>query len=118
GAFVKSFATLDAISAAMPPYRDCGCGIEDRTAQYLMATLGTVETTYQLANVSNNYTTPNPQAVAFVDQRLAAGAGELRDMIIDAWHSSATWTVGFPLINVQDIISGKVKVDRNSFWSD
>ncbi len=51
-------------------------------------------------------------------QRLAAGAGELRDQVVDAWRSSATWVVGFPLINVADIESGKVHVTKDSFWSD
>ena len=59
-----------------------------------------------------------PQAVKFVTQRLAAGAAELRDQIVDAWNSSATWTVGFPLIKVADIESGAVHVTRTSFWSD
>ena len=42
----------------------------------------------------------------------------MRDMIIDAWKSSAGSTVGYPAINVADIESGKVKVTRDSFWND
>ncbi len=39
-------------------------------------------------------------------------------MVIDAWTSSADWTVGYPAIKVSDIESGKVKVTRDSFWHD
>jgi hypothetical protein len=118
GSYVKQFVKPEAIKGALPPYRDCSCEIEVREAQYLQATLAEINETYQLAAVSNNYTTRNSQALKFVTQRLAAGAAELRDQIVDAWRSSATWVVGFPLINVADIESGKVKVNRDSFWSD
>ncbi len=118
GAYVKQYVKLAAIEKALPPYHDCGCEIEARESRYLQATLAQVDKTYELAAVSNNYTTSNPKAVKFVAQRLAAGAAELRDQILDAWRSSATWVVGFPLINVADIESGKVKVNRDSFWSD
>ncbi|WP_395676932.1 hypothetical protein [Inquilinus sp.] len=118
GTFVKSFVGERAIRAALPRYRDCSCQIEQRVHDYLQTTLGTVERTYQLAPSTNNYTTPTPVAVGFVAQRVAAGAAEMRDMVIDAWKSSATWTVGFPAIKVSDIESGKVKVTRDSFWHD
>ncbi len=118
GAFVKAFVKPAAITAALPAYHDCKCEIEAREAQYLQATLAQIDQTYKLAKTSTNYTKNDPKAVAFVAQRLAAGAAELRDQIVDAWKSSATWVVGYPLINVADIESGKVKVDRNSFWAD
>lgn len=118
GTFVKSFISERAIRAALPRYRNCNCQIEQRVHDYLATTLATIDQTYQLAPGSNNYTTPSPQSVVFVTQRLAAGAAELRDMIIDAWTQSATATVGFPTINVTDIESGKVRVNRNSFWND
>jgi hypothetical protein len=118
GSYVKQFVTPTAIKGALPRYHDCKCEIEVREAQYLQATLGQIPMTYQLAAPSSNYTKRNPKAVAFVTQRLAAGAAELRDQIIDAWNSSATWTVGFPLIKVADIESGAVHVTHTSFWSD
>ena len=118
GNYVKQFVTVQAIKKALPPYHDCQCAIEVREAQYLQATLAEIPTTYQLAVPSQNYTVSDAKAVKFVTQRLAAGAAELRDQIVDAWNSSATWTVGFPLIKVADIESGAVQVTRNSFWSD
>jgi len=118
GSYVKQFVTPKDIARALPPYHDCQCEIEAREAQYLQTTLAQIPMTYQLASPSQNYTIKNPQAVTFVTQRLAAGAAELRDQIIDAWNSSATWTIGFPLIKVADIESGAVHVTSTSFWSD
>ena len=40
--------------------------------------------------------------------RLAAGASELRDMIINAWRSSGTSQVGYPAVKVTDVVSGAV----------
>lgn len=118
GSFVKSFVGERAVRAALPRYRDCGCQIEQRVHDYLLTTLGTVERAYQLAPSTSNYTTPTPAAVGFVTQRVAAGAAEMRDMVIDAWTASGDWTVGYPAIKVSDIESGKVKVTRDSFWHD
>jgi hypothetical protein len=118
GTYVKQFVTPQAVKKALPPYHDCACAIEVREVQYLQATLAEIPTTYQLAVPSQNYTVSDAKAVKFVTQRVAAGAAELRDQIVDAWNSSATWTVGFPLIKVADIESGAVQVTRNSFWAD
>ena len=118
GSFVKSFISKPAIRAALTPYRDCKCEIEQRVHDYLMTTLGTIDRTYSLANATSNYTKPTSAAVDFVTRRLAAGAAQMRDMIIDAWKSSANSNVGFPAISIADIESGKVKITRNSFWND
>jgi hypothetical protein len=118
GSFVKSFVRKRAIRTALPGYRDCRCEIEQRVHDYLAATLGTIDRTYTLAGASKDYTVANPAAVSFVTERLAAGAAQLRDMIIDAWKSSAGSSVGYPAIDIADIESGKVKLTRNSFWSD
>jgi len=58
------------------------------------------------------------KAKDFTLKRLAAGAGETRDMIKDAWKASAAMTVGFPKINVADIESGKVILSRDSYAAD
>jgi len=44
---------------------------------------------------------------AFVLERLAAAASEFRDLIVDAWHSSAETSIGTPPIPLSDIESGK-----------
>jgi hypothetical protein len=39
-------------------------------------------------------------------------------MIVDAWEDSATTSVGYPMVNVGDIESGKVGVTRELFGAD
>jgi hypothetical protein len=67
---------------------------------------------------SDNYASAQPLEVAIVTQQLAAGAAELRDEIADAWRQSAQVTVGFPLVPVADIESGKVPVTPLTFGAD
>jgi hypothetical protein len=50
--------------------------------------------------------------------RLAAGATALRNMIVDAWVDSAQTPVGYPMVNVRDIESGKVRAPRELFGAD
>lgn len=118
GTYLVNNASLAATRSMIPGYRNCGCAIEQRVNQYLLATLAQLEPTYRLAPQTGNFTTPDRTAATFINARLAAGAAEMRDMIIDAWRASATWTVGFPLINVADIEAGRVRLTRTSFWSD
>ena len=54
----------------------------------------------------------NQRGIEFATARLAAGAQFIRDMIVDAWLASATAMVGYPMVNVRDIESGKVRVSR------
>lgn len=117
GAFVRDFVTREAIAAAIPPYRDCACTIEQRTEQYLTASLAEVIPFYWLAT-RGAFLAADAEGAAFAAARLGAGAAELRDMIIDAWRASATWVVGFPLIKVEDIESGAVQLTRTSYASD
>jgi len=48
-----------------------------------------VEETYQLEKAGAFAGAGTPEGKAFVDERLAAGAIELRDMIYTAWVKSA-----------------------------
>jgi len=42
--------------------------------------------------------------------RLAAGASELRDLVVAAWRASAGATVGYPAVKVSEVESGAVPV--------
>ncbi|WP_419730110.1 hypothetical protein [Lichenicola sp.] len=117
GAFVKNFVPLSTISALVPAYHNCGCAIETRVSRYMMQTLSQVQPLYQVAKI-DLFTTPNPTEVQFAAQQLANGAAELRDEIYDAWKSSETISVGYPLIAVTDIESGKVHLTSTSFAAD
>ena len=56
--------------------------------------------------------------VARQDRSLAVGAQFIRDMIVDAWAASADAPVGYPMVNVRDIESGKVRATRDLFGVD
>ncbi len=131
GYFVKAFVTEADIAAAIGPYTPCpavtglsSCpGIEPRVRSYLQQTLNQVIPLYELTKALGNgnpWTTTAPTAdqKAFVVARLAAGAQEMRDEIVDAWRSSDTIYVGYPLIKVSDIESGAVVWSASLFAGD
>ena len=39
-------------------------------------------------------------------------------MMVDAWEDSSTAPVGYPMVNVRDIESGKVLATRELFGAD
>ena len=58
------------------------------------------------------------RGIEFATARLATGAQYIRDMIVDAWLASATAPVGYPMVNVRDIESGKVRATRDLMGAD
>jgi hypothetical protein len=56
---------------------------------YLRHTNSLVEKTYQIEKAGGFAGAGTPQGKAFTEERLAAGATELRDMIYSAWVKSA-----------------------------
>ena len=117
GIFVKSFVSPAAVAAAVPAYSDCACTNEQRVVQYLNATLAQVGPTYAAGTV-DLYVHPLPAEVDIATRRLAAGAAELRDQIVDAWRSSTTVGVGFPVIRISEIESGTVLLTPDRFAGD
>ena len=61
---------------------------------------------------------PHQRGIWFATARLATGAQFIRDMIVDAWLASATGMVGYPMVNVRDIESGKMRATRDLFGAD
>lgn len=59
-----------------------------------------------------------PRGIAFATARLAVGASALRDMIVMAWEESAETPVGYPMVNLRDIESGKMWDTRGLFGAD
>lgn len=101
-------APQDANAVAGPTgYRADKCPIEVRTRDYLAATAAEVVPFYSLEK-AGAFASSTAEGKSFATARLAAGAAELRDMIIDAWRQSANAKVGYPPVLVSDIESGKV----------
>jgi hypothetical protein len=99
------------------PYKPCDCTIEQETRALLLTSLARLEPLYQLEK-EGGFEAGNPRGIAFVEERLWAGAQALRDMIVDAWFDSEQTSVGYPMVNVRDIESGKVRATRDLFGAD
>jgi hypothetical protein len=107
GAFVRDYLDAQDVHAVMKPYADCHCPIEKRAAAYLATTNTEVIPFYRLQK-AGAFVSGSERGREFTAQRLAAGADELRDEIIDAWRASAQGSVGYPELKVRDILAGKV----------
>ena len=107
GAFVRNNVGEAQVLAAVRPYADCHCPIQRRTADYLKQTLDQVEPFYALQK-QGGFVGADGRGAAFAAARLAAGASELRDLIVDAWRASATMSVGYPAITPADVEAGRV----------
>jgi hypothetical protein len=117
GPFVRDFVRPEAVRTAMAPYRDCRCSIQRRTEEYLSATNGSVVRFYRLQK-AGGFAPADPRGEAFAAERLAAGASELRDMVIDAWRDSAGAAVGWPGLTLSDVEAGKVDPYDAFFGAD
>jgi hypothetical protein len=105
GPFVHDNVTLAGVQAAMKPYSPCA-PIGTCAAQYLTTTGTFVEPLYQLWG-TGAFQSVDPKAVAFTTERMAAGATELRDLVVDAWNASEDDSVGYPKFAVRDAEAGK-----------
>jgi hypothetical protein len=117
GEFIKANLSRSAVAAEVPPYGSCNCSIEQETRTVILASLAEVEPLYQLEK-EGAFKRGDARGIAFANARLAAGATELRNMIVSAWQDSAQTPVGYPMVNVRDIESGKVRVTRDLFGAD
>ncbi len=107
GAFVRSYLDAEAVRADMPPYEEHPGGIGQHVEAYLAATNAEVVPFYRLQK-SGGFQDGDARGRAFAAQRLAAGAAELRDEIVDAWRASGRTGVGYPAVKLADVLAGKV----------
>jgi hypothetical protein len=108
GPFVAAHVTLAAVKAKMTPLSDCQCAVEAKTGAYLMAGVKLVEPFYALEK-QGGFAPADPRGAAFMTDRIAFGADELRDLIVMAWTASASMGVGYPsTITAADVEAGKV----------
>lgn len=117
GEFIRHNLVRAKVAAEVGPFRDCRCSIEDQTKALILATLSQVEPLYDL-DKHGAFAAGNRRGIAFATARLGAGAQATRDMIVDAWRASADTPVGYPMVNVRDILDGKVRATRVLFGAD
>ncbi|TAJ35541.1 MAG: S1/P1 Nuclease, partial [Brevundimonas sp.] len=84
-----------------------GFDVKARTVSYLTTTLGTVIPFYRLEK-AGAFRDSDPRGAAFVNERLAAGAAELRDFIASAWTASGSASIGWPAVKVAEVEAGTV----------
>jgi hypothetical protein len=107
GAFVRKFIDPQSVRADLSAYADCHCPIDQRVAAYLASTNAKVIPFYRL-DKAGGFLHGDARGRDFAARRLAAGAAELRDEIVDAWRASAQASVGYPEVKVADVLAGKV----------
>ena len=107
GEFVFANIRLAAVRGAMPAADPVRGLLDQRVAIYLSKTFAQVEPLYELEK-QGGFVGADPRGVAFVTHQLGVGAGELRDLIIEAWGASGRQNVGWPAVTVSDVEAGKV----------
>lgn len=114
---VKNTVRARDVEAGMAPLRLCGCSPEQRTVDYILAGAKFIIPFYELEK-AGGLGQGDPRGPAFATERLAAGASELRDVIVEAWRASAEAKVGWRPVAVADVLSGKVDPYPNLYGID
>lgn len=107
GEFTSRVARLDVVEAAMAAPQLDGFDLRARTAHYLKTSHGSVIPFYRLEK-DGGFRDNDPRGAAFVIERLAAGASELRDLVILSWRESGTASIGWPAVKVAEVEAGTV----------
>ena len=107
GDFVFANVGLAAVRAAMPVADPVRGLLDQRVSAYLTRTNQLVEPLYELEK-QGGFSDRDARGIAFVTRQLGAGAGELRDLIVEAWGASGRQNVGWPAVTVNDVETGKV----------
>lgn len=107
--FTARVASLQAVEANMTAPSLEQTDLRARVPAYIRVGLGQVRRVYELEK-TGAYAAEgiSPEAQAFVNARLGAGASELRDLIILAWRQSASSRIGWPPIAVAEVEAGTV----------
>ncbi|TAL32064.1 S1/P1 Nuclease [Phenylobacterium sp.] len=104
---VQQTVKAHAVAAKMAPFKSCGCPIEQRVGAYLTETGRFVIPFYEMEK-AGGLAPGDPRGTALATERLAVGASELRDLVVEAWRASANVRIGWRPVAVQDVLSGKV----------
>jgi hypothetical protein len=106
-AFVDAHVTAADVAAKLRSYHACGCTIQQRTQDYIIATAAQVIPTFELEK-AGAFEAATPQAKDFTATRIAEGAAMLRDLVTDAWAEAEQATLGYKhKMTVADIEAGR-----------
>jgi hypothetical protein len=104
--FVRDNVRPEMVASRMAPLRVTG-NVTDRVTSYLIASERQVIPFYELEK-AGGLSPGDWRGKAFASERLAVGASEFRDLIVEAWRASLDRQVGWRPISVKDVIAGKV----------
>jgi hypothetical protein len=110
-ALVRAVASEDLVAHRMAAPSLSSDPILEQAGRYLATTERFVPAVYRI-EAAGGIDAHSPEATSLVLDRLAAGASEMRDLIVEAWVASAGASVGYPAIPVRDIESGAVAPTR------
>ena len=110
-ALVRAVATEDLVVARVPAVATSADPVLSQVGAYLIATESKVPDVYRL-EADGGIDGHSPAATALVLERLAAGAAQMRNFIVEAWQGSGDVKVGYPGISVRDVESGTVVPTR------
>ena len=96
GDFVRAHASYQTVVADMTAPALSSAPIADQIGAYLRRSAATVPTLYDIEKRGGFNDPASSEAIAFMDQRLADGASELRDLITEAYAASDDEKVGYP----------------------
>jgi hypothetical protein len=82
-----------------------GFQLRPRVAGYLRTTLDQVVPFYRLEK-AGGFAAGDARGIAFATDRVAAGAAELRDLIVIAWRLSGQVSIGWPAVRVAEVEAG------------
>jgi hypothetical protein len=104
--FVAAHVSEPEIEAKLSAFHDCACPIEQRTAGYLAATGAQMRPFYSLWK-DGGFKDGDSRGHDFAVERIAAGASELRDLVVLAWSGSNAAKVGYPSATPDEVGAGK-----------
>ncbi len=94
-ALVRAVATEDLVAARLPAAKLSPAPVLTQVGAYLATTESFVPAVYRL-EAAGAIDAHSPAATSLVLDRLAAGAAELRDLVVEAWQASDEAKVGYP----------------------
>jgi hypothetical protein len=95
------------VQARVAPLKLCTCAPEQRTVDYLLATGRLVIPFYEMEK-AGGLNPGDPRGTAMATEQLAAGASELRDVVVESWRASEGMKVGWRPVAVADVVAGRV----------
>ena len=117
GPFVRANVKGADIRKQMRSYTPCTSAIEMCVNARIKRQFVHVTPLYQLEK-AGGFQEGDPRGKAFVTARLAEGADDLRDALLDAWRESKTMPVGYPSATYDEFLAGKVTDPYGSLYGN